>query len=106
MYPQLSRRAWLVFSLTITAWLLPLGLEQLGVLSATWSIDHGSIATTSSAIEIGGTPTVVFVFGATVLTMLIATFHSASLARANLDAQGRLVTQAWHLQQLLPTPHS
>jgi hypothetical protein len=46
------------------------------------------------------------VFGATLLTILVATFHAASLSRANLDAQQRLVTQSWHLQQLLPKPHS
>ncbi len=102
MYPQLSRKPWLIFSIAMVAWTCPIVLEQIGVLPVTWSISHGTIASTSNAIDIGGTPTVVFVFGATLLTMTFASFLGASLSRANLDAQQRLVAQAWHLQQLLP----
>ena len=36
-------------------------------------------------------------------TFVIAGFHASSLARANHQAQQKLVAQAWHLRQLLPT---
>lgn len=44
-----------------------------------------------------------FTLGATLATFVIAGIHAASIARTSRRAQLALVTQAWHLRQLLPT---
>jgi len=52
---------------------------------------------------ISGAPTFTLVIGATLATVVIAGFHASSMARTSRHAQLALVTQAWHLRQLLPT---
>jgi len=102
MYPELSRRPWLVIAPVLAASIVPPLLEARGILPATWSIANGVIRTTPDAIAIEGARSVVFVFGVSLAAIVIASLHGATLARANLDAQRRLVSQTWHLRQLLP----
>jgi hypothetical protein len=102
MYPALTRYPWLVLAILLLGWLAPPALEHAGVLASTWSIADGVIASRSAALVLDGTRSIVCVFGASIATILVAAYHGTTLSRANLDAQRRLVTQAWHLQQLLP----
>jgi eukaryotic-like serine/threonine-protein kinase len=102
MYPPLAKRPLFVVAITLTGWLVPVLLERLGILAATWRIAGGAIETTSYTLDIAGVPTQVFLYAATIVTILVTAFHASSLARSNLDAQHKLVSQAWHLQLLLP----
>jgi serine/threonine-protein kinase len=102
MYPALMRHPLLVVGAVVAGYLTPLVLEQLGVLASTWSFGDDTITSRANAIELHGISAIACVFGATLVTIGVSAFHGASLARANLDAQQRLVAQSWHLQQLLP----
>jgi hypothetical protein len=56
------------------------------------------------AVRIDGPLAVATIVLATTATVVMAGILSVRLARANRDAQHRLVIQAWHLRQLLPAP--
>lgn len=91
-----------MFSLVLLAWLVPAVLEHGDVLPSTWSFERGAITSTSRLLDIDGLPSIIAVFGTNVLALWIAAFHASTLTRANIDAERRLVAQAWHLRQLLP----
>ena len=101
-YPVFGRRPKLLFGSIIGGWLLPLALEQLGLLAPTWQVVEGAVISSSDAIHIGGLPTIAFVLGGSFVIIMVAVMHAGSLARANLQAQHQLVTQAWQLRQLIP----
>ncbi len=103
MYPALLRRPFVVVITVLAAWLVMPVLEYVGQLSPTWEIAGGKITSWSTTIDLDGTSAIAFVFGSSLITICIAAFHSASLARANMAAQRQLVAQAWHLKQLLPS---
>jgi hypothetical protein len=96
-------RPWLLFSITVVGWLAPVVLEQLGLLAPTWSIVGGAVVSKSDAIQVDGAATIATVFGGSFAIIAVAGFHAAAMARSSLQAQRQLVTQAWHLRQLLPT---
>jgi eukaryotic-like serine/threonine-protein kinase len=102
MYPPLARRPVIVVAITLVSWLGPVLLEQAGILAATWRIVGGTIETTSHTLAISSVPTQVFLYAATIVTIVVTALHASSLSRSNLDAQHKLVSQAWHLQLLLP----
>ena len=102
MYPPLARHPALVVATAVFGWLLPTVLERTGVLSASYRIVDGAIETTSHVLRIGGLPTAVFLFGGSLATITVAAFHAAAVSRSHLEAQHKLVSQAWHLQLLLP----
>ena len=102
-YPPVAGRTVLIVGGAIAGWLLPVGLEQAGILGSTWSVVDDAVLGGSHAIHLGGLPTIVLVFGGSLITIAIAGVHAAALSRANIDAQHKLVAQAWHLRQLLPT---
>ena len=101
-YPVFGSRPKLLFGSIIGGWLLPLILEELGVIAPTWQVVEGAVISTSHAIHIGGLPTITFVVGGSLVIIMVAVMHAGSLARANLQAQHQLVTQAWQLRQLIP----
>ncbi|MBA2544654.1 MAG: protein kinase [Deltaproteobacteria bacterium] len=102
MYPALLRRPFLVVGTILVAWLAMPILEYTGTFSPSWEIAGGQITTWSSTIELDGNSAIAAVFGANIVTIGIACFHGAALARANMLAQRKLVAQAWHLKQLIP----
>jgi hypothetical protein len=101
-YPAFVRRPWGLVALLLAGFLIPIGLEAVGVIPSTWAFTEGGMLLRSDAVRISGAPAVVSILLATVATVVMAGLLSVKLARANRDAQHRLVIQAWHLRQLLP----
>lgn len=56
----------------------------------------------AGALVLEGSSTLAMLLAASVVTIMIAGIHAARIYRANRDARVQLVTQAWHLRQLLP----
>ncbi|HEU0030419.1 MAG TPA: serine/threonine-protein kinase [Kofleriaceae bacterium] len=102
MYPQLLRHFWSVVTVIVASWLVPPLLEYLGYLPASWSVSEGAITITSDALRIGGARTGALVLAVNLFVVLVGAYHGFMLARASHHAHRKLVSQAWHLQQLLP----
>jgi tRNA A-37 threonylcarbamoyl transferase component Bud32 len=103
-YPAFAVRAWVLVAVTLAGFLAPLVLEWAGWITMTWEIQEGMLISHAGALVVGGAQTVALVVAASVVTIAMAGVHAASIARANRQAQQQLVTQAWHLKQLLPAP--
>ena len=101
-YPQNIDRARAVVAMLVASWLAPVALEWTGVLQRTWRVANDAIVTTSSMVQIGGTPTVMLIVFANILTIIVFGVFANKLAMSRRDAQRQVETQAWHLQQLLP----
>jgi hypothetical protein len=101
-YPVFLHRRWLVIAIMVAGFLLPIGLEAIGAIPPTWALVEGGLLIRGHAIEADGPPAVVSIVLASVATVIMAGLQSVKLARANRDAQHRLVFHAWHLRQLLP----
>ncbi len=102
LYPMFARRARVVVPVLLLGWFVPIGLELAGVLSPTWRMRDGALETMSAAIHMGGVSTSVLLFVTGFAMMAVAGFLAGVVARSRLDAQRLLVSQAWHLRQLLP----
>jgi hypothetical protein len=103
-YFTFHRRAGLVIAIMSISFVLPIGLEQLGYLSSTWEIRDGKWIMHSGALAMESTRILVLAVIATVATFVMAGIHASRSHRTSQEAQRQLVTQAWHLQQLLPKP--
>ena len=102
-YPQLIDRARLVIAILVLSWLLPVGLEAVGVLDSTWRVIDGEVISTSSLIQIGRISTTALLVSANVITIVVVGMFANALARSRRDAQRQVEIQAWHLRQLLPS---
>ena len=102
-YPAFIQRSWVLVIIMISSFVIPIVLEARGLIAVTWELREGGLFSHAGALVISGTPTFTLVVGATLATYGIAGFHASSLARANRQAQQKLVAQAWHLRQLLPS---
>jgi hypothetical protein len=102
-YPQLIDRTWTVIGLLVTSWVVPVVLEQAGVLSPTWWIDDDKIVLASSVMTIGGSHTAAILIGSNILTIIVFGLFSSALATSRRNAMRQAEVQAWHLRQLLPT---
>ncbi len=92
----------MVIATILGGYLVPIGLEALGTLRSTWVLVDGGMLLRGDAVRVDGAPAVSSLVLASVAITVMAGVLSAKLARANRDAQHRLVVQAWHLRQLLP----
>jgi len=101
-YPLFTRRPFLLLAVVGLGWVCPIVLELAGLVARTWRVVDGAVISTSASIHIGGVPTIAFLFGVSVAVIVIATLHAGTMARANRSARDQLVSQAWHLRQLLP----
>jgi hypothetical protein len=108
-YPVFLERAWLLIVLMAVGLLGPIALEMNGMLASTWAIrpgpiEHGAgeLVSKAGALAVDGTATVVLVIVASMATLLVAGLHAATILGASREAQHKLVSQAWHLRQLLP----
>ncbi len=101
-YPAFIQRSWVLIIVMIASFVIPLALETRGLLSMTWELREGGLYSHAGALVISQTRTFALILGATVGTVVVSGFHASSLARTNRRAQLALVTQAWHLRQLLP----
>jgi serine/threonine-protein kinase len=103
-YPGFLRRPWVVIAVGLAGFLVPIGLEAAGAIPSTWALLDGAMLLRGDAVRIDGPLAVATIVLATTATVVMAGILSVRLARANRDAQHRLVIQAWHLRQLLPAP--
>ncbi len=104
-YPAFTRRRWSPWVLIGTislGFVGPIIFEQLGWLHSTWELRDGELISHAGALELHGATSVTMVIAASILTIVMAGVHGAVSARASREQQHRLVTQAWHLGQLLP----
>ena len=101
-YPAFVTRPWLLLAIMLVGFLAPFGLETLHVLASSWELRENGLLLHGSAMKISGSGSVLTIVIAGVATVVMAGVQSSVLGRANRDAQHRLVTQAWHLAQLLP----
>jgi serine/threonine-protein kinase len=101
-YPAYIKRPWILITTMVVGFLAPIILELQGILTRTWDIRDGMLVSHAGALVLDGPPTLVMLIVASVVTIMIAGIHAARIYRANRDARLQLVTQAWHLRQLLP----
>jgi len=102
-YPQLIDRRWIVIALLVASWVIPVGLEHVGVLAPTWSIEGATIELTSHVMQIGGNHTTAILIGSNIVTIVVFGLFSSALATSRRNAMRQSEIQAWHLRQLLPT---
>ena len=102
-YPQNIDRARVVIVIMVLSWIVPVALEWAGVLTPSWRVVDGAIVSTSAMVKIGGTPTLVLMVFAHVMTIIVFGLFANRLAVSRRDAQRQVEIQAWHLKQLLPT---
>jgi hypothetical protein len=102
-YPAFVARSWILITVMVAGFLVPILLELEGYVTRTWEIRNGMLISHAGALSLDGNPTLVMLIVATTTTIAIAGIHAARIYRANRDARTQLVTQAWHLRQLLPT---
>jgi serine/threonine protein kinase len=101
-YPALARRPWLPISAMVAVLGVPIALEALGVLRATWHVAHHAIVSTSAVLALGGPATTVLLVGSALGTVLITGWLARTLALERRASEHRLAIQAWHLRKLLP----
>ena len=101
-YPAFVRRPVTLLAIMVIGFLIPIGLETHGYLDLTWEIHDGVLISHAGALEVSGTPTAILLVVASVVTFVIAGIHAAGLAGTSRRQQQLLVSQAWHLRQLLP----
>ncbi|HZJ67373.1 MAG TPA: protein kinase [Kofleriaceae bacterium] len=102
-YPPFVQRPWPLVAAIVLGLLAPLALEQLAWIQRTWDLRDGGLFSHSGALALDHTGSVVMLVTASVITVIVASIQSSTVARANRNLQRQLVTQAWHLRQLLPT---
>ena len=101
-YPAFVVRPWLLIVTMVAGFLLPIVLELWGVLPMTWELRDGTLVSHAGALVLEGASSVWMIVVASVVTIIIAGVHGAVVAKAYRGAQRQLVTQTWHLRQLLP----
>ena len=86
----------------IVAFLVPLLLEQLGVLHSTSLIGDGQLVITSPLFRIGGAATQAMLIAGNLFAILVATVFGQHVSIARRRAQHDLEIQAWHLEKMVP----
>jgi Mg2+/Co2+ transporter CorB len=102
-YPAFITRPWLLLGMIALGFLTPIILELTDQLPRTWEIANNELVSHAGALKIEGTPTLIMLIVASLVTMMIAGVLAARIYRAGRDAQRQLVRQAWHLGHLLPS---
>ena len=101
-YPAFLQRPIVLLATMLGGWLVPIGLELVHVLPATWGIDRGALAIRGGAIALDSNAAIALVIVASMAAVIMAGIQSTVLGRAHRKAQHQLVAQAWQLRQLLP----
>jgi len=101
-YPVFTRNPAVLIMLLLVGILGPIALELSGVLGKTWEIRQGELISHAGALQLGGTSTLALLVVASMAMVVVAGIDAARIYRANREARVQLVTQAWHLRQLLP----
>jgi len=90
-------------AISMSGWIVPVVLESIGVIPSSWQIVGGALILQTHAFAIVGSFTIVFLFLTTMLTIWLAGVLASRVTKAHHVAKHKLITQAWHLKQLLPT---
>jgi hypothetical protein len=101
-YPVFARRSWLLIAIIGAGWAAPIGLELVGWVSPTWTVETHGIMMYSPALALHGATTSLLVFTMCITTIVIAGTLAKAIAVGHLEAKHQLVRQAWQLRQLLP----
>jgi hypothetical protein len=101
-YPAFLRRPWVLTGVMLAGFLIPIGLEGAGAIPSTWTVADGALMIHGHVLRVAGGTTIATILAVSIAIIVMAGIQSVRLARANRDAQHRLVVQAWHLRQLLP----
>jgi serine/threonine-protein kinase len=102
-YPMFLERPAVLGGIMLGGLFLPLVLELIGIIPPTFQLREGGILMKSNAMDFGGKAAVATLLLASTATIVNSAIQSTVLGRANRAAQHKLVIQAWHLSQLLPT---
>ena len=105
-YPQLIDRRWIVIGFLVASWIVPVVLEQVGVIAPTWSLEDGMIALTSHVMELGGPNTASLLIGANIVTIIVFGLFASALATSRRDATRASEIQAWRLSQMVNAPRA
>jgi serine/threonine-protein kinase len=98
----LIQRPWLLVGFALATFLVPFGLEGLGVFAPTWSIEGGALVIRGAAIAFDGSRAAIFLIAVNVVALGVAVMFGWALSSQRRRAQQRFEIQAWHLRQLLP----
>ncbi len=100
---RINARPWLVIAWTVVAVLLPIVLEELGVLPVSWAVIHRATIAQSTMFESVGRPGEAIALIATNLVFtLIVAFVTLAFARKRQESQRELFVREWHLRHLIP----
>jgi len=97
-------RAWLLIGIMLAGLLGPIALEAGGMIEATWTLREHGLLLSAPGLELGTNASMLTIVLASLATVVMCGIQASVLGRANRVAQHKLVTQAWHLKQLLPVP--
>jgi serine/threonine-protein kinase len=100
--PWLNQRPWVIIGWSVLAVMLPVVLEWIEVLPATWHIGHGRMVIISDMVVSKGRQTELALIAGNLLFTLVIALLALSIARRRRLAQQQLYVQAWHLRHLLP----
>jgi serine/threonine-protein kinase len=100
-YPWM--KMWILWLAISAAVLAPLGLEMLGVLPRTVSVEGGDLVLSAPALELR-VPQIEITLVAYVVALVgISALLARRLAGAQRETRRALHLQAWHLRQLMPS---
>jgi serine/threonine-protein kinase len=100
-YPSFIDRPYSALTLLVALMLGPVAVEELGIVSRTWSIAAGRVELRSTALALTNTsPFTIIAVG--VIMAIAGGYMAHAIARSRRDMQRKLELQAWHLRKLLP----
>jgi len=102
-HPWNQERPWTIFAWAAITALAPLGLEHVGLLDPTWTIDHTGIHLTSTIYNFGdGVGATLAVVGANAMFIMLVGAFAYTITRNGRTASREHHMQAWHLRHLIP----
>ena len=101
--PSLLSRPYLIWLWLLLAIGVPIAAEVSGLFPRTFSFAHGAIMTTSDFYVLHGAVSEMVLVIGNLVFMVIAVRFMIALSRSREDAHQKLLAQAWHLEQMLPT---
>jgi eukaryotic-like serine/threonine-protein kinase len=101
-YPVFLERPYVLAGIMLGGFLLPIGLESVGWLPASWELTSDGLLLSGNAMVLDGAPAMLTIVLACTATVVMASIQSTVLGRAKRAAQHQLVAQAFYLRQLLP----
>ena len=101
-YPTHIRRPAVPIAAVVGAFLLIVGLEQIGVLARTWTTSGNALIVESAFTNFDGAFGTAFLVGTNAIAVLVSALFARSIAASRWEANRKLEIQAWHLRKLVP----